>query len=101
MPPATPQVLQEIQDGQGVGMAEVAKSLPGVGGGSLDNSTPYRWTREGVSAPGGRRVILASVRIGKRVLTSRPALQRFILETSGIVSQSGSATPIPAVAAGV
>lgn len=77
-----PQVLQEIRDGHALGMAAAARLVPGTGGGTANASTLFRWTQTGVKLPDGRRLKLESVRVGHRVLTSAPALERFILTTT-------------------
>lgn len=59
-------------------LTEAAKSVPNVGGKRPHVSTIFRWTRDGVR--GG--VKLETVRIGRRICTSREALERFFQAAS-------------------
>lgn len=77
-----PQVLQEIRDGHGLGMAAASRLLPGVGGGGCDPSTLFRWATSGVKTMNGTRVKLEAVRVGRRLVTTGPALERFVLATT-------------------
>jgi len=52
--------------------SEAAKSVPTVRGRRLASSTLYRWARKGI---GGTR--LEYLRIGRCMVTSREALERF------------------------
>jgi hypothetical protein len=86
-----PQVLAEIQLGLGLGLAAAAKTIPG--GRGLPNanaSTLFRWCKSGSRAVDGRRVKLEHVRIGSRVVTSGPALERFIISLSEPVNTTSA-----------
>lgn len=54
-------------------LPEAARAVPPVGGKRPHTSTLFRWTRKGVR--GG--IKLDSVRIGRKLCTSREALDRF------------------------
>ncbi len=58
-------------------LSGAAKSIPAVDGKHPNPSTVYRWIADGV---GG--VKLDSVRIGRRLCTSKEALQKFMDELS-------------------
>ena len=88
-----PQVLLEIRDGHALGMAAAARLVPGVAGGTANASTVFRWATTGVKLPDGRKLKLESVRIGHRIVTSGPALERFILQTTE--SYNPAPTPAP------
>lgn len=77
-----PQVLLEIRDGHALGMADAAHLVPGTKGGTANASTIFRWCSDGVRLRNGQRLKLESVRVGKRVMTSGPALERFIMATT-------------------
>lgn len=79
---SVPQVLLEIRGGHALGMAEAARLVPGSSGGTANASTVFRWCADGVRLRNGERLRLESVRIGHRVMTSGPALERFILATT-------------------
>ncbi|MBX3400882.1 MAG: DUF1580 domain-containing protein [Gemmataceae bacterium] len=93
MSDSTPQVLQEIRDGHALGMAQAARMMPGVGGGSCDPSTLFRWATSGVKTTTGARIKLEAVRVGRRLITSGPALERFVMATTA--GYSTDPTPAP------
>jgi hypothetical protein len=74
-----PQVLQEIQSGQGLALSAAGRLFPGHrGGAAVDPSTVFRWVTQGAKAPTGELVKLEAVRVGGRWLTSRGAVARFV-----------------------
>jgi hypothetical protein len=74
-----PQVLAEIQAGEGLSPAAAGRLFPGHRGGkSVDPSTPFRWITKGAKASDGLLVKLEAVRVGGRWLTSRSAVARFV-----------------------
>jgi hypothetical protein len=88
------QVLQEVRDGQGVGLAGVARKFPNDrtnGQGHINASTVFRWCLVGCKGATGQRIRLQHVRIGSRILTSWPAVERFISSLTAPVEPS----PIP------
>lgn len=88
---AVPQVLAEIQSGEGLSLSAAGRLFPGHrGGGSVDPSTVFRWVTKGTRAANGHTVKLEAVRVGTRWLTSRPAVTRFV---TALTAASG---PIPA-----
>jgi hypothetical protein len=82
--------LQEVRSGHGVGLAAVAREFPGRVG-HLDPATVFRWTRSGARANDGSRQVLESVRIGSRILTSWPAVERFVQTLSAMPAETGPA----------
>lgn len=88
------QVLQEVRDGYGVGLAAVARKFPNdraQGLGHLNASTVFRWCLVGCKGANGERIRLQHVRIGSRILTSWPAVERFISSLTTPVDP----TPVP------
>lgn len=63
----------DIYEEKILSLAGAAKSLPPVDGKHLNPSTIYRWIADGI---GG--VKLDSVKIGRRLCTSKEALQNFV-----------------------
>jgi hypothetical protein len=63
-----------------IGASEAARLL-GVfrGGRSTHPSTPVRWMLSGVQLADGRRLKLEHIRVANRLMTSRPALVRFLV----------------------
>ena len=75
----TETLLAEIEAGEALTMAQVAKLFPGHRGGTVVNpSTPFRWTTKGTRTPDGRVVFLEAIRVGTRWLSSRSAVARYI-----------------------
>ena len=87
-----PQVLTEIQDGQGLALSATGRLFPGHrGGAAVDPSTVFRWVTKGAKTPAGGLVKLEAVRVGGRWLTSRPAVARFV----AALTPSADAPPAP------
>jgi Protein of unknown function (DUF1580) len=94
---ATPADLAaEILAGAGLSMAEAAAKIPSFRAGRPTAPTTIaRWAADGVRLPDGRTLRLESTRIGGRVVTTVPALIRFI--TAQEPGGNGKAvTPRPA-----
>ncbi|CAN5598313.1 hypothetical protein BH11PLA2_BH11PLA2_45920 [soil metagenome] len=79
----TPQVLSEIQAGHGLGMAAAARKCNAV-----NPATVCRWCASGVKSARGIVVKLEHVRIGSKLVTSGPALERFILGTTATIADT-------------
>jgi hypothetical protein len=78
-----PQVLQEINAGHGLDLAAVGRQFPGAHGCPAVNATTVRrWATKGSKTPDGRLVTLETIRLGARVLTSGPAVVRFVMALS-------------------
>lgn len=78
-----PQVLQEINAGHGLDLAAVGRQFPGAHGCAAVNATTVRrWATKGSKTPDGRLVTLETIRLGARVLTSGPAVVRFVMALS-------------------
>jgi hypothetical protein len=80
MPNTAPDRAQVIHDGPcdilregAISLTAAAKSLPLIDGRGPNPATVWRWARQGI---GG--VFLEYVRIGRRIVTSRAALGRFV-----------------------
>lgn len=68
----------DIENESILNLTEAAKALPPIGGKRPHINTLHRWTTRGVR--GGIR--LETARIGRRLVTSREALQRFVKAVS-------------------
>lgn len=91
----SPQVIKEITAGEGLSLAEAARSLPTSRGGKrVSPSTLWRWSRVGVKLETGVCVRLEVARMGCRWLTSRAALARF-LAAQNPHSETSEPTPQP------
>ncbi len=76
---SVPQVLAEIQSGDGLSLSAAGRMFPGHrGGASVDPSTVFRWVTRGTRTAAGQTVRLEAVRVGGRWLSSRGAVARFV-----------------------
>jgi hypothetical protein len=74
-----PQVLTEIQSGDGLSLSAAGRLFPAHRGtGTVNPSTVFRWVSKGAKTADGRVVKLEAVRTPGRWLTSRAALARFV-----------------------
>jgi hypothetical protein len=89
--PETIPLITEILAGDALSLAAAAKKLVPHRGQRVAPSTLWRWHRDGVRTPDGRRVHLELARVGGKWLTSAAALGRFI-------EAATPATPNPAPA---
>jgi hypothetical protein len=90
---AVPQLLAEIQAGEGLSLSAAGRLFPGHRGGkSVDPSTVFRWVTKGTRTPGGRPVKLEAVRVGGRWLTSRGAVTRFVAALTAASDPTPSST---------
>ncbi len=71
-------------------LTEASKVLPRIGGRKPAVSTLWRWRRKGL-----RGVCLEYLRVGRRIVTSREALQLWMLTTSATVSASTNTSKSP------
>ena len=62
-----------LADERKISLNEAAKQSPKA----VNPSAPWRWMRRGVLARNGERVYLEGVRVGGKLFTSEPAMQRF------------------------
>jgi len=66
-----------------LGLHEIAKLVPSCRhSGHLTPNAIYRWATRGVRSASGQTIRLESVRVAGRILSSREALERFILAQS-------------------
>lgn len=94
---SAPDVLAEIQAGEGLSLSAAGKQFPGHRGGShIDPSTIFRWVTRGTRTPSGAVVKLGAIRLGQRWLTSRAAVARFVEAlTASCQSDETSSPPSP------
>lgn len=91
---AVPQVLAEIQSGEGLSLSAAGRLFPGHrGGASVDPRTVFRWITRGTRTSGGQTVKLESVRVGGRWLTSRGAVARFVAALTDAAAPTSPAAP--------
>lgn len=88
---AVPQILSEVEAGEGISLSQAAKQIPGPTGKGLDPSTCFRWTTTGARSATGERVKLEALRVGGRILTTQAAVRRFLLALT-----HGTTAPTPA-----
>jgi hypothetical protein len=94
---AIPQVLTEIQAGDGLSLSAAGHLYPAHrGSGTIAPSTVWRWARKGAKSADGRVIRLEVCRIGGRWLTSRGALVRFVNALSHTGDSPATATSPPA-----
>lgn len=92
MADSTSDVLAEVQSGDKHGLAAAAKFIPGTTTKNPRPETLYRWCTSGARAADGTRTKLEHVRVGSRIVTSRAAIQRFLMRLT-----SGTTAPAPTV----
>lgn len=94
---ALPQVLAEIQTGDGLSLSAAGRLFPGHrANGTVDPSTVFRWLTKGMRTADGLVVKLEAVRVGGRWLTSRGAVSRFVATlTAAADPTSAATTPTP------
>jgi hypothetical protein len=89
-----PQVLAEIQAGDGLSLSAAGGMFPGHRGGkSVDPSTVFRWVTRGTRMTSGRAVKLEAVRVGARWLTSRGAVARFVAALTTAADPTTATSP--------
>jgi hypothetical protein len=66
---------------------------PGRNGARPQLSTLIRWALDGVRGPDGRLVRLEAVRLGRKWVTSRQALQRFVAALTPAPRDSSVSSP--------
>jgi hypothetical protein len=89
-----PQVLTEIQGGQGLALSAAGRLFPGHRGGTaVDPSTVFRWVTKGANTPSGGPVRLEAVRVGGRWLTSQGAVARFVAALTAAADPSPTPAP--------
>ena len=74
----TSPIIAEILAGDALSLSAAARKLPPHRGRNVAPSTIWRWHREGLRTPDGRRVHLELARVGGKWLASAAALARFI-----------------------
>lgn len=92
---SVPDLLNEIQAGEGQSLSAVGRQFPAHrGGGTVDPSTVFRWVKSGSRAADGRIVRLEACRVGGRWITTRSAVARFIAALSAPTRPSDP-NPVP------
>ena len=91
-----PQVLTEIQSGDGLSLSAAGRLFPGHReNGTVDPSTVFRWVTKGMRTGDGLMVRLEAVRVGGRWLTSRGAVARFVAALTAAADPVSAATTPP------
>ena len=62
-------------------------------GNCINFSTIWRWAMKGIRGPDGRRVKLECVRVGRRWVTSREALDRLATALTPVTDETTSTPP--------
>jgi hypothetical protein len=89
-------LLQEITEGQGMKLAQAAKLFPPYRlGRPVTISCLIRWICDGIRTPGGGRVKLEAARLGKRYLTTKPAVKRFLAAQAAEAAPAAGPAPRP------
>lgn len=76
--PASPLLRQEIVDGHGMRLADAAVLFPHAGGRPASYQTLWEWADAGLPRPCGGRVYLETLKVGRGLWTSKPAVLRFL-----------------------
>src|SRR5437870_134599 len=79
---AAANVLDETLGGDRIGLAAIARMLSADGEAPVRQETIWRWANDGVRTPDGSRVKLETVRFGRRWVSSKAAVRRFVAATS-------------------
>ena len=78
-----------------VPVLDVPKLLPAAASGRrLHRASAWRWVRAGMRACDGRRVFLEAVQVGKRWMTSLPAVARFFAARTAASPNETQRAPI-------
>lgn len=88
-----PQILSEVEAGEGITLSQAAKQIPGSAGKGLDPSTCFRWTQTGARSATGERVKLEFLRVGGRIVTTQAAVRRFMLALTNGTTANPTPTP--------
>ncbi|MBN9522396.1 DUF1580 domain-containing protein [bacterium] len=90
---AEPSLFDEIAAGDVLTLAGVAAMFPAHRGkGRMNPSAVFRWATTGTKTRDGRSVLLGTVRVGHRLLTSKAAVARYV---AAISHTPAAATPQP------
>ena len=95
---ATAMVERLLGEGPKLSMVAAGVLLgEGQGGAAIHPSTVSRWCLKGVRLPSGRRLALEHLRAGGKLLTTRPAIVRFLsAQTATPDTGAGPAPRTPA-----
>ncbi len=79
--PVVLDIAAEVLAGSGLSLAQAARRFPSFRQNRpVHPSCVFRWIRQGVRLPDGRRVQLEAIRLAGRLLTSEQALARFLAD---------------------
>lgn len=90
---ASPPVVGEVARGEGICLAEAAAYFPADALRCVNPATVWRWAQKGVRAADGSRVRLEVARVGRRWLTSRAAVARFVAALNRQACEQTQAPP--------
>lgn len=96
MTDTVPQILSEVEAGEGISLSQAAKQIPGPIGKGLDPSTCFRWTTTGARSASGERVKLECLRVGGRIVTTQAAVRRFLTRLTNGTTAPASSVRTPA-----
>jgi hypothetical protein len=88
-------IITEILSGDALTLSAAARKLPPHRGKGVAPSTIWRWHRQGVRTPDGRRVHLELARVGNKWLVSAAALARFIAISTPAIPTDATTSPSP------
>lgn len=92
--PATSELVERILTEGPLGATAAAKLFGSFREGKPAHpATVCRWINDGIQIPGGGRLRLDGVRIAGRLVTSRPAIVRFIAAQQATPDQAAVETP--------
>src|SRR5258707_15827738 len=91
----TSTIITEILSGDALTLSTAARKLVPHRGQSVAPSTLWRWHRQGVRTPDGRRVHLELARVGGKWLVSAAALARFIAASTPAIPTDPTTTATP------
>jgi len=91
---ATPQLLDEIAQGHGKALSQIARLFPSARRGRpMTFSAVLRWVLDGVPGPSGERIRLDAARVSGRWLSSQAAVSRFVAAQTPSLDADPPTTP--------
>ena len=94
-PYVTQEILDEINNGEGINFAAAAKIFPPTPSGKPPAaSSLWRWADVGTTTPGGEVVRLETVRVGRTIATTRGAIKRFLAALNPVNAVTATTKPM-------